>query len=120
MNKFRVALLQIASSGNDIISNQAKGIEYCRKAADQGADIALFPEMWSIGYSNNSDRSPNDMSLILAGEGEGIYLAEFDIQALRFYREHTVWGNAFRRPGRYTSLTDPAVAEPFKRSKATR
>lgn len=27
-----------------------KGIEYCRKAKEMGADIALFPEMYSNGY----------------------------------------------------------------------
>ena len=27
-----------------------KGIAACRKAKEQGADIALFPEMWSNGY----------------------------------------------------------------------
>ncbi|MBN1624192.1 MAG: carbon-nitrogen hydrolase family protein, partial [Clostridia bacterium] len=31
--------------------NLQKGIEYCKKAKEQGADIALFPEMWSNGYN---------------------------------------------------------------------
>jgi predicted amidohydrolase len=31
--------------------NLQKGLEYCRKAKDIGADIALFPEMWSVGYN---------------------------------------------------------------------
>ncbi len=35
----------------DLPANMAKGIELCRAAKEMGADIALFPEMWSIGYS---------------------------------------------------------------------
>ena len=31
--------------------NLEKGIVCCRKAKERGADIALFPEMWSNGYN---------------------------------------------------------------------
>ena len=44
-----VALLQIAP-GNSLEENQEKGIRACRRAKAMGADIALFPEMWSNGY----------------------------------------------------------------------
>jgi N-carbamoylputrescine amidase len=37
--------------GSDQAANLIKGDEYCRRAHDLGADIALFPEMWSIGYT---------------------------------------------------------------------
>jgi len=47
-----VALLQIRPVGADVGANIKKGDEYCRKAKAMGADIALFPEMWSVGYSN--------------------------------------------------------------------
>lgn len=49
MNTFKIALLQIAPK-NTIDENLKKGIEACRKAKKLGADIALFPEMWSNGY----------------------------------------------------------------------
>lgn len=29
-----------------------KGEEFCRRACTMGADIALFPEMWNIGYTS--------------------------------------------------------------------
>lgn len=45
----KIALLQIAPCGN-LEENLKKGIAYCRKAKEMGADIALFPEMWSNGY----------------------------------------------------------------------
>ncbi len=47
---FRVALLQMVSCGEDQDTNLVKGEEYCRRAKEMGADIALFPEMWNIGY----------------------------------------------------------------------
>lgn len=31
-------------------NNKLKGIEYCKKAKEMGADIAVFPEMWNTGY----------------------------------------------------------------------
>ncbi len=46
----RIAFLQIAPTGT-LEGNLKKGIEYCRKAKEMGADIALFPEMWSNGYN---------------------------------------------------------------------
>ncbi|MCI8554477.1 MAG: carbon-nitrogen hydrolase family protein, partial [Clostridiales bacterium] len=49
MNLLKIALLQIAPCGS-LERNLEKGIAYCQKAKKQGADIALFPEMWSNGY----------------------------------------------------------------------
>jgi predicted amidohydrolase len=50
MSMLRIALLQMAPSGDDIEANRAKGDAFCRRACAEGADIALFPEMWSVGY----------------------------------------------------------------------
>jgi predicted amidohydrolase len=50
MSKLKVALLQLLSAGYDQAANLAKGQQYCRMARQLGADIALFPEMWNIGY----------------------------------------------------------------------
>jgi predicted amidohydrolase len=49
--KFTVALLQIMPSGDDQNRNLAKGLEYCRKAKALGADLAVFPELWNIGFA---------------------------------------------------------------------
>lgn len=49
MSKIIIALLQLMP-GNSLIENIHIGIAACRKAKNMGADIALFPEMWSIGY----------------------------------------------------------------------
>lgn len=49
--RLRVALLQIAGRANDQAANLARGEAACRQAAVQGAEIALFPEMWNIAYA---------------------------------------------------------------------
>ena len=46
-----VALLQMDPKGNDQQANLQKADLFCREAAAQGADIALMPEMWNIGYT---------------------------------------------------------------------
>lgn len=56
MNKLKIALLQIAPCGG-LEANLEKGISACREAKENGADIALFPEMWSCGY-DIYDRPP--------------------------------------------------------------
>ena len=48
-NKLKIALLQIAP-GDSLQENLDKGRTACRQAKSRGADIALFPEMWSNGY----------------------------------------------------------------------
>jgi predicted amidohydrolase len=47
----RVAPLQTASQGDAIEANAVKGEDFCRRAASRGANIALFSEMGSIGYT---------------------------------------------------------------------
>lgn len=49
MNHLKIALLQILPE-KTLEQNRQKGLEYCKKAKEMGADIALFPEMWSVGY----------------------------------------------------------------------
>ena len=49
MSILKIALLQIAPD-KTLEENLEKGIECCKKAKEMGADIALFPEMWSNGY----------------------------------------------------------------------
>ena len=49
MSTLTIALLQIAPT-DSLQGNLEKGIAACRQAKAMGADIALFPEMWSCGY----------------------------------------------------------------------
>lgn len=50
----KIALLQILPTGT-LEENLKKGISCCREAKERGADIALFPEMWSDGYEIPED-----------------------------------------------------------------
>ncbi|HPX93785.1 MAG TPA: carbon-nitrogen hydrolase family protein [Bacillota bacterium] len=49
MNDLIVALLQLMPEGS-LQANLNKGLRACREARAMGADLALFPEMWSNGY----------------------------------------------------------------------
>lgn len=46
----KIALLQIAAQ-DTLDGTLAKGVSFCRRAKELGADIALFPEMFSNGYN---------------------------------------------------------------------
>jgi predicted amidohydrolase len=51
MSRLCVALLQLLSPGLDPGRALLDGEAACRRAAAMGADVALFPEMWQIGYA---------------------------------------------------------------------
>ena len=48
--KLTIAFLQLLPA-ESLEENLDKGIKACLQAKEKGADIALFPEMWSCGYS---------------------------------------------------------------------
>jgi len=54
VKNLKVALLQLMPE-DTLEGNLQKGLKYCRKSKEMGADIALFPEMWSVGYNIPSD-----------------------------------------------------------------
>lgn len=66
MSTFRIALLQMSGHGYDQDKNLEKGLEYCRHAHDMGADLALFPEMWNIGYHESDLNDPDHHKAFLA------------------------------------------------------
>ena len=57
MSSFRVALLQIDGS-RDLEKNLKKGVAACKKAKEMGADLALFPELYSCGYDFPLEAEP--------------------------------------------------------------
>ena len=73
MNCFRVALLQLLPAGSQE-ENLRKGLEYCRKAKQMGADLALFPEMWNIGYHLTPDPGAAERNAITL---DGDFIAAF-------------------------------------------
>ena len=58
MPELCIALLQLLP-GDSLEETRAKGAAACREAKARGADIALFPEMWSCGYRLSWDGAEN-------------------------------------------------------------
>jgi len=52
-----VALLQMDAAGDDQEANGEKAERFCREAAARGADIALMPELWNIGYTRFDEKT---------------------------------------------------------------
>lgn len=92
MKNLCVALLQL-TPGRTLKENLNKGIEACRKAKEMGADIALFPEMWSTGYQIPKDEEKRK-SYSISAEGPfvqafGTLAKELDMAiGITFLEEH--------------------------------
>jgi predicted amidohydrolase len=76
-----------------------------------GHSVAYDP----VAFDKQGSR---DTLVIEAGESEGVYLAQFDMDQIRDYRQRETWGNAFRRPHRYGELISTRVIEPLVRVNA--
>jgi len=86
-----------------------------------------YPEPEANGHSvafNGLANSPcfpeNPMCCMEADESEGIFIAEFNIDALREERKHGIWGASYRRPSAYRALIDAEPPEEFLRSRNRR
>ncbi len=64
--KLKIALLQILPDGDTLETGKSA----CRKAAEMGADIALFPEMWSCGYDFTAEN-------VIAESADGEFVRSF-------------------------------------------
>ncbi|MEP7059201.1 MAG: carbon-nitrogen hydrolase family protein [Actinomycetota bacterium] len=73
-----VALLQIPANGRNIASNLTTGLQACREASEAGADIALFPEMWNVGYELEPIDTLPDLAI---DDGDGFLAAFADLAA---------------------------------------
>jgi len=92
------------------------GVAMANYAAPQnnGHSVAFDPVI------STDKEDSRDTLVVEAGPEEGVYVAPFDMDQIRAWREREVWGNAFRRPGRYSMLTSTLVEPPFIRAAATR
>ncbi|MCC6315880.1 MAG: carbon-nitrogen hydrolase family protein, partial [Thermomicrobiales bacterium] len=73
-----------------------------------GHSVAFDP----IAFGDDGSR---DTLVVEAGEGEGVFLATFDMTRVRDYRQRETMGAAFRRPALYGALTEAGVRPPFLR-----
>ena len=74
--KFKIALLQLMP-GTTLDEQQRIGTEACRKAKEMGADVALFPEMWSDGYYLPQDEK--EVTALAVSSGSGFVLSFRDL-----------------------------------------
>lgn len=85
--------------------NYPKTVPDCNGNSSVFDGVAYLPDV--IGS--------RDTCILQAGEEEGIYIFELDLEQLRNYREREVHGNAYRHPKKYKLLTQPEVNRPFIR-----
>ena len=78
MAVLRVALLQMDGVAFDVEANAAKAEGFCRQAKEIGAGVALFPEMFSVGYGFAADH-PGGLEgwKALAQSQDGPFVARF-------------------------------------------
>ena len=99
MEQNRIAALHADAYRNMI------GIACCNYPYGQpdcnGHSIAFDGIAW-----REEENGSRDMKVVEAGEAEGIYIAAFPIDEMRAYREKEVMGGKFRRPEKYTLLTE--------------
>jgi len=67
-----------------------------------------------VAYLPHLDGS-RDTCIMQAGEEEGVFVAQLDLGQLREYRESEVHGNAYRRPDKYSIISENKVEHPFVR-----
>ena len=75
----KVALLQMKPAGHNQEANREKADAFCRRAAEMGADVALMPEMWNIGYTRFDPKVPGDREAFMkrAVPRDGEYIQHF-------------------------------------------
>lgn len=72
------------------------------------------------GIAYTKDENARNTLVIEAGEMEGVYMAFFDLEELRDYRESEVWGNSYRKPSLYNEIISSVVNSPFIRKDSRR
>jgi N-carbamoylputrescine amidase len=89
-------------------------------APQQNGHSVAFDAVAYVGGDADKDGVGRDTLIVEAGEQEDVFIATFDMDAIRDYRRRETWGNSFRRPRLYGALTDERVEPPFVRANATR
>ena len=113
MNEVRTGVLQSRAMENMVGVALAN---YVGEPGKPGQSVAFD----GMVYLKNGNGNLRNNLVVRSGESEGVYLANFDLEAMREYRERETWGNAFRKPTRYHCLTSTMVNQPFVRKDARR
>ena len=75
-----------------------------------GNSCAFSPVCW-----DKNGECINNTLLLADDKTEGLFYAEFDMDAIREYREREMMGNTFRKVKAYSKLLDDSVEYPFIR-----
>jgi predicted amidohydrolase len=68
----------------------------------------------------DEEAGPRDTTIVVAGPEPGIFLARFDLDRLRRFRERETQGDAYRKPSAYAPIVSNEVRPPFARPDARR
>lgn len=85
---------------------------YPKTVPDCNGNSSVFD---GVAYLPN-ESSSRDTCIFQAGEKEGIYISELDLEQLRSYRESEVHGNVYRHPKKYKLLAESKIYKPFNRN----
>lgn len=86
--------------------NYPNSVPDCNGHSNAFDGVAYLPEL----------SGSRDTCILEAGEAEGVWLADFDMDMLRRYRREEVHGNAYRQPRKYAMLCAEEVRAPFIRA----
>ncbi len=75
-----------------------------------GNSCAYSPICW-----NDNEECVDNTLLLADAETEGLFYADFDMNAIRAYREHEMMGNTFRKVKAYSELLNGEIQYPFIR-----
>ncbi|MBN1817028.1 MAG: carbon-nitrogen hydrolase family protein [Sedimentisphaerales bacterium] len=91
-------------------------VQFRVRAVENACHVAManYPSPNENGHSVAYDAQGECVAL--AGKEEGLFIATFDMEALRQRRQKTIWGNAFRRPHRYQAILSAEKDEIWKRN----
>jgi len=89
-------------------------------APDQDGHSCVFDGM-VFAQEGHPNGEPRDQLVFEAGDGEDVYLATLDLDALRAYRRRETMGDAYRKPNAYRRLMSDEQRMPiFDRSDSRR
>ena len=80
-----------------------------------GCSCAYSPICW-----DRNGKCVDNTVLLADDKTEGIFYAEFDMEAIREYRKREMLGNTFRKVESYSRLLSKEIKEPFIREGQNR
>jgi GNAT superfamily N-acetyltransferase len=99
------------------VENMAAVAQTNYAAPQQGGLSVAFD---AVSYAWDEDGATIDPTIVQADAGEGIHIAQFDLPRIRAFRRAETQGDAYRKPGSYSSLMRADAREPFQRPDARR